>query len=280
MNKNKKVRKSLGEIGVYLVLIVITLIVFIPMIGVLFSAFKTGEEYYTTSKLSLPASFFNFDNFVEVIKNGKVIQGFINTIIIMAVSLFGATAFSTMVAYVISRFEFKGKGFIKSTYLLASFVPGVTTQIVTFNLIKSMGLINSLGAPVLLYVGVDVVSLYLYMQYMNEIPKSLDEAALMEGCSYTGIYFKIILPMLKPAILTACIIKGTAIYNDFYTAFLYLPSKDRPVMSTMLYRFMGPYSSEWNIIAAGILVVVIPIFIVFVCLQKYIYKGFAEGAVK
>ncbi len=275
-----KAKKLIYNIIIYVVLGLVALIVFIPVIGVVFSAFKSGEEYLTTSKLAPPSSFLYFDNFKEIMENGKVVQGFTNTVIIMACSLFGASMFSTMVAYVINRFEFTGKSLIKSIYLIASFVPGVTTQIVTFNLIKGLGLVNSLGAPILLYVGVDIVSLYLYMQYINEIPRSLDEAALVEGSSYTGVYLRIILPMLKPAIITACIIKGTAIYNDFYTAFLYLPSSNKSVMSTMLYRFMGPYSANWNIIAAGILVVLIPIFIVFVCLQKYIYKGFAEGSIK
>lgn len=273
-------KKYLSSTMIYGILLAVTLIVFLPVTGVLFSAFKTEEEYYVTSKLEPPSSFLNFENFIEIMENGKVVQGFCNTMIIMVFSLIGATLLSTMVAYVINRFEFRGKSLIKASYLIASFVPGVTTQIVTFNIIKGLGLINSLKAPVLLYIGVDIVSMYLYMQYINEIPVSLDEAALVEGCSYTGIYLRIILPMLKPAILTACIIKGTAIYNDFYTAFLYLPSKDKGVMSTMLYRFMGPYSSRWNVIAAGILVVLLPIFIVFLCLQKYIYKGFAEGAIK
>lgn len=277
---NQRMKKILSNVLIYGILLIVTLIVFVPVIGVLFSAFKTGEEYYVTSKLDPPASIVNFENFLEIIENGKVVQGFCNTLVIMIFSLIGATLLSTMVAYVINRFEFRGKNLIKAAYLVASFVPGVTTQIVTFNIIKGLGLINSLKAPVLLYIGVDIVSMYLYMQYINEIPVSLDEAALVEGCSYTGIYLRIILPMLKPAILTACIIKGTAIYNDFYTAFLYLPSKDKGVMSTMLYRFMGPYSSRWNVIAAGILVVLLPIFIVFLCLQKYIYKGFAEGAIK
>lgn len=277
---NQGIKKIINNILIYGILIFVTCIVFVPVIGVLFSAFKTEEEYYITSKLNPPSSFMNYENFMEIIENGKVVQGFCNTMVIMMFSLIGATLLSTMVAYVINRFEFRGKSFIKSAYLVASFVPGVTTQIVTFNIIKGLGLINSLKAPILLYIGVDIVSMYLYMQYINEIPISLDEAALVEGCSYKGIYLRIILPMLKPAILTACIIKGTAIYNDFYTAFLYLPSKEKGVMSTMLYRFMGPYSSRWNIIAAGILVVLIPIFIVFLCLQKYIYKGFAEGAIK
>lgn len=277
---NPKVKKRLNLLVEYLVLIIVALIVLIPVIGVFFSAFKTEQEYFTTSRLALPESFLNFENFREIFLKGKLVEGFINTVIIMAGALMDSTLFNSMVAYVLERFDFKAKNLIRTVYLVASFVPSVTTQIVTFNVIKSLGLINSLGAPILLYAGVDIVTLYIYLQFIHEIPRSLDEAALLEGCGYTGIYFRVVLPMLTPAILTTCIIKGTAIYNDFYTAFLYLPSKNKPVMSTMLYRFMGPYSSQWNVIAAGILIVIIPIFLVFVFLQKYIYQGFASGAIK
>lgn len=277
---NPKVKKWINQLAVYLVLIVVALIVLVPVIGVVFSAFKTEQEYFTTLRLFPPESFLNFENFREIFLKGKLVAGFVNTVVIMVGALMAATLFNSMVAYVLERFEFRAKNLIRTVYLVASFVPSVTTQIVTFNVIKSLGLINSLGAPILLYAGVDIVTLYIYMQFIREIPRSLDEAALLEGCGYTGIYFRVVLPMLKPAILTTCIIKGTAIYNDFYTAFLYLPSKDKPVMSTMLYRFMGPYSSQWNIIAAGILIVIIPIFLVFVFLQKHIYQGFAAGSIK
>ena len=115
---------------------------------------------------------------------------------------------------------------------------------------------------------------------MSQIPFSIDESAMMEGSSFIGIYFKILLPMLKPAVVTDCIIKTTYIYNDFYTSYLYLSSTQKGVMSTVLYRFIGPYSAQWSVIAAGIILVTMPVFLTFIFAQKYIYKGFSDGAVK
>ena len=103
---------------------------------------------------------------------------------------------------------------------------------------------------------------------------------MMEGSSFFGIFFRLLLPMLKPAIVTACIIKTTYIYNDFYTSYLYLSSAKKGVMSTVLYRFIGPYSAQWSVIAAGIILVTLPVFISFIFAQKSIYKGFSDGAVK
>ena len=165
-------------------------------------------------------------------------------------------------------------------YLLASFVPGTIVHLIIFKDFVRIGLTDHLSSIVILYSGVDIVSLYLYKQYLSQIPFSIDESAMMEGSSLIGIYFKILLPMLKPAVVTACIIKTTYIYNDFYTSYLYLSSTQKGVMSTVLYRFIGPYSEQWSVIAAGIILVTMPVFLTFIFAQKYIYKGFSDGAVK
>ena len=107
-----------------------------------------------------------------------------------------------------------------------------------------------------------------------------DEAALIDGASYFTIYWRIILPLLKPAIATVIIIKGVAIYNEFYIPFLYMPKKAVGVVSTPLFKFKGPYGTQWEIISAGIVIAIIPTLIIFLLLQKYIYNGLTQGSVK
>ncbi len=130
-------------------------------------------------------------------------------------------------------------------------------------------------------MGTDIVSIYIFLQFIRNIPKELDEAAALEGAGHLRIFFQIILPLLKPPIATVIIVRGgIAIYNEFYIPFLYMPSRDLGVISTSLFRFMGPYGAQWQIISAGILIVLLPTLIVFLFLQRYIYNGFAAGAVK
>lgn len=277
MNRMKKISVQVVK---YMVLIGASLMTLVPIVSVIFSSFKTKIEYLTTGRLEMPDNWLNFDNFATLFKHGNVFLGFRNTLIIIAVTLITATLFSTMVAYCITRFDFFGKKLIDKLYLLASFVPGVIIHLIIFKVFAAANLVDHLFSIVIIYSGVDVVSLYLYKQYITQIPVSLDEAAMVEGSSYLKIYFKIILPLLKPAITTAAILKITYIYNDFYTSFLYLPAEENGVMSTILYRFIGPYSSNWSVIAAGIIIVTVPIFILFLFSQKYIYKGFIDGAVK
>ena len=103
---------------------------------------------------------------------------------------------------------------------------------------------------------------------------------MLDGANRFTVYWRIILPLLKPAIATVVIIKGIAIYNEFYIPFLYMPSQDLGVISTSLFRFMGPFGAQWEAISAGAVLVIVPTLIIFLVLQRFIYNGFTEGAGK
>lgn len=280
-NKGIKSARKLGtSMMKYLVMIISCLIILLPIIVIIFGSFKTHTEFYESNPLSPPTSFLNFENYKAVFVEGKLLTGFINTAIIMVVSLAGSILSGTTIAYVFSRFKFKGKKILQNMFLFAALVPGVTMQVTVFQVIAKLGAFNTLMAPILLNVGTDIMAIYIFMQFINSISKDLDEAALMEGASYFRVFFTIIFPLLKPAIVTIIIISGTAIYNDFYTAFLYMPSAELATISTSLFNFKGPYASSWEIILAGIIVVMTPMLIVFLTLQKYIYNGLTSGSVK
>lgn len=264
----------------YASLIIASLVALIPILVVFFAAFKDSNEFKTTSALALPSNFLNVSNYITAFVKGKMLTGFINTLIIMGVSLVGVILIGTMLAYVLHRFNFRFKKVILGAFLLATLIPGVTTQVATFQVINALGIYNTRFAPILLYMGTDIISIYIFLQFMDNISISMDEAAMIEGASYFKIYSKVILPLLKPAIATVVIIKGVGIYNDFYTPFLYMPNSKLNVLSTALFKFKGPYSAQWEVICACIMIVVIPTFIAFLFLQKYIYNGFTSGSVK
>ncbi len=264
----------------YLTLLLVSVAVLVPPMAVLFSSFKTPEEYYANSKVAMPESWFNFDNYIKVFADGDLGLAFANTGTILMISLFFTVLFGTQVAYVLSRFNFRGKKLVLLAYVIAMVVPAVTTQVATFEVIKSLGLINNKGSVILLYIGADVVMIYVFLQFMKGIPEELDEAAKIEGASYFLIYRKVILPLLKPAIATVVILRTIFIYNDFYFPLLYLPEKDQVTVSTALYKFTSVFGTEWTTISAGIIVILIPSIVVFLVLQKQIYAGVTNGAVK
>ena len=264
----------------YLSLILGCLIAIIPLLVVFIASLKTGGEFSSTGMFALPDNWLNIENYIVAFTRGRMLQGFINTTIILIISLIGTIFLGTMAAYVLDRFEFKFKKVIFGLFLLATLVPAVTTQVATFQVINFLGLFNTRTSAIILFMGTDIISIYIFIQFLRSIPRDLDEAAIVDGASYFTIYFRIILPLLKPAIATVIIIKGVAIYNEFYIPFLYMPKQALGVVSTTLFKFKGPYGSQWEVISAGVIIVMIPTLIVFLFLQRYIYSGLTQGSVK
>lgn len=262
----------------YLSLIIAALCTLLPLVSVLFASLKTAQEYGTTGPLEPPANWFNLDNFVIAFTRGDMLMGFVNTAIVLGVALVGTIILGTMTAYALDRFEFRGRKLVLGLFLVATLIPSVTSQVATFQVINGLGLYDTKAALILLFMGTDIIAIYLFIQFMSSIPVSLDEAAMIDGANRWTIYWRVILPLLKPAIATVVIIKGIAVYNEFYSPFLYLPSED--LISTSLFRFKGPFGSQWEIISAGALIVIIPTLIAFLVLQRWIYKGLTSGAVK
>lgn len=264
----------------YISVLLAAAVTLLPLAVVFFGAFKTNKELLTTNPLAPPENFLNFSNYVKAFVDGNMMTGFYNTAIILAISLALTVLTGSMTAYVLSRFKFRGSKLIRNLFLVASLIPGITMQISTFQIVKSMGLYDTRAGVILLFAGTDIISIYIFLQFMNSIPKELDEAAIVDGASFPRIFFNIIMPLLKPAVATVAVIKGVGFYNDFITPNLYMKKTDLAVISTALYKFKGPYSTEWEVILAGCAITMIPTLIIFLLLQKWIYAGLTAGSVK
>lgn len=274
------IKSIIAKVLKYAALIGWTIVVFLPLITVIFGSFKTYDEFTRTSGITLPNSFTYFDNYVKAFVNGKMLMGFINTFILIFFGAIGSVVLGSMVAFVISRFEFKFKKLILFMYLLVSIVPMEMSQVATFKIVDALGIYNTRLAPIIIYLSADVLMVYIYMQALEKIPRDLDKAAMLEGAGYFQIYRKVIFPLLKPATATAIMLKIITIYNDFYVPFLYMPGEGLNTVSTSLFRFIGPASTEWQVICAGIVISMIPMILFFIFLQKHIYQGITSGSIK
>jgi multiple sugar transport system permease protein len=268
------------EIFKYASLVFAALCVTIPLIVFVFLSLKTNAQTNTTNPLSPPHGL-DFHNYSVAFTRADMPLAFANTLIIMAFSIAFTVVLGSMTAYAIDRFNFKGKRLVLGAFLVATLVPTITTQVATFQVVKAFGLVGTRGAPIILYLGTDIISIYIFLQFIRGIPISLDESAQLEGASRFRIYRTIIFPLLRPAIATVVIIKAVTIYNDFYTPFLYLSGNARlAVVSTALFTFKGPFGTQYNVLSAAAILIILPILILFLFLQKYIYNGFTSGAVK
>lgn len=264
----------------YLSLVVASVVTLLPLVVAFMTSLKTERESANGGPLDLPRNWLNLDNYLVAFNQGNMLVAFANTAFILAFAITGTVVIGSMTAYAIDRFRFRFRRLVIGAFLLAALVPGVTTQVATFQIVNYLELFNTRWAPIALYMGTDIISIIIFVQFIRGIPTSLDEAARIDGASTFKIYRSVIFPLLKPAIATVVIVKGVAVYNDFYTPFLYMPSRDLGVISTSLFQFKGPYGAHWEIICAGAVLAIIPTLVVFLFLQRFVYNGFTMGSTK
>ncbi|MCR5657121.1 MAG: carbohydrate ABC transporter permease [Butyrivibrio sp.] len=280
INANK-IGRALLTFVKYLSLIFFAFLAVLPVVSCFITAFKTDEEYQTTNVMTMPVNWFNFDNFVQAFNKAGMGRAFINSTIILVCVLFFSVMIGTQLAYVLNRFNFFGNKLIRALFLFASQLPGVAMQISVYEIMYNLGFINSLAGYIIMMCGTDIISIYIYIQFFENIDYALDESAIIDGANYFTIFYRVLFPLLKPAIVTSCILKGVGTYNEYYCANLYLQDKKRlATVATSLYTFVGPLGSKYNLICAGVIISLLPALIVFILCQKQIYSGLTSGAVK
>ena len=280
MTVSQKIKHYLWIFIEYFSLIFFSFVALLPVVSCVITAFKTETEYQNTNVMTLPESWLNFDNFIQAFNKANMGRAFINSFIVLVFVVFGSVMVGSMLAYVLNRFTFPGNGLIRSLFLFATLLPGIAMQVATYQLMYQIGFINHLYGHIILSMGTDVISIYIFIQFFENIPTSLDESAYMDGASYFTIFFKILFPLLKPAIVTVMILKGVGTYNEYYNASLYLSDPKLKTIAISLYTFVGPLGSKYNLICAGVIISLIPALVVFLIFQKQIYSGLTAGAVK
>lgn len=280
MSTVDKIKNAIWVFIKYFSVVFFSFVALLPVVSCVITAFKTDEEYQMTNVMTPPESWLNFQNFIDAFQKANMGRAFINSFIVVVFVVGGSVLVGSMLAYVLNRFKFPGNGLIRSLFLFATLLPGIAMQVSTYQLMYKIGFINHLYGYIILMMGTDVISIYIFIQFFENISVSLDESAYMDGASYFTIFFKILFPLLKPAIVTCMILKGVGVYNEYYSAQLYLQDKKLQTVAMSLYTFTGPLGSKYNLICAGVLISLLPALIIFILFQKQIYSGLTAGAVK
>lgn len=271
-------KKLLFDIFNHGIFVLITLIVLVPLLLVLMSSFKTSGQIAGGNHLSLPSPF-TLENYKEVFKNGNVLVGFKNSGILVFGTVTINVILSSMVAYSLSRFDFKLKKFYFMVFSLGMLIPSFIAEITRFGIIGRLGIYDTLLAPMVIYISTDILQIFVYKQFIDQIPFSLDESARIDGCSYFKIYWKIIFPLIMPATATLIILKSVDVLNDMYTPYLYMPSAKNATLTTMLMNYVGR-SGSWAKLSSAIVIVMMPTIIMYLIFKKKILSGIVAGAVK
>jgi len=224
-----------------------------------------------------------WDNYVSVFtnRNVNILRGYKNSLIISGSVMVVVALFSAMLAFGITRWKFRGAKVIKSLVVAALMFPAFATIVPVYRMLSDMGLYDKLEGVILVQCAGNLAfACTVMMGFINALPYELEEAAFMEGCGPYGIFFRIILPMCKPALATVAIFTFIWSYNDLFLQMVLLRSNALLPVCAILREISSQYGTDFGMMAASVTVVVVPVLIVYALLQKNIIKGLTAGAVK
>lgn len=270
----KKLKLILAE----LMMIGISLLVLIPLALIVLNSVK-DKAGAANADLSLPKTWLFVQNYTEVFTKGGMLRGYGNSIILSVLSVILIVVTASMMGYVIQRRQQKLISVINGLVLMGMVIPISVAP--TYMILKSLNLSGTFIGLSLVYVAVYLpIATFIYTGAYKSIPRTLDEAASIDGCGPIRTLFNIILPLMKPATVTVIIISFMSVWNDMTMPLYFLnsPKKYTVVLST--YLFYGQKSSDWHLVFANIVLVSLPIVIVYFTLQKYVISGMTGGAIK
>ena len=277
--KKHSLYSILGRILTYIFLIVLMLLAIGPFSWVLLSSFKNNAEIINTS-LALPKSF-SFRNYSKAFEMAPLASFYVHSIII---AVFGTILNLTVVgmaAYVISRFRFRFKGLVIALISALMMVPGAALLQPLYLTAKSLGFYDKLHGLMIVYAAFGAPqSLYILSSYFLTIPREMEEAAYLDGATFTQTFHRVILTMAKPGFATAGVLQFLLCWNEFQFAMTLTTGNKARTLPVALYYFKSQFGTDYGVMFAATIIVIIPSIIVFVLLQEWVVSGLAAGAVK
>ncbi len=239
------------------------------------ASFKTLPEFFR-DPTGLPSGI-EFANYTEAWELANFPQYLVNSLIYTVVATTAFVIMSIFVAFPLARGYVKGAGALLTLYVIALFLP--PALIPQFQLILNLGLFNTRTGYILLFL-INPIALIILVNYIKSIPRELDESAAVDGCSYPRFVWTILIPLIRPAIATVTVIHAIGIWNELVLATVYLTNADLYPITRGLIVFEGVYGSDWPKLAAAVLMLMIPMLVLYMFLQRYIISGLTSGAVK
>lgn len=251
---------------------------FYPFFLIVINSFKTKAEIFQ-STLSLPGGL-SFENYLEALEKLDFIRSLMNSLLITVGSLILVVFVSSMAAYALSRNTSRLSSVLYFVVAIGLLIPFQGIMIPLISLFGRMNLLNQPGLMIM-YLGLAVsMSTFLYYGALRGIPRSLDEAAIIDGANTFQIYWKVILPLLKPTTVTVIVLNTLWFWNDYLLPSLSINKAGMYTIPLRMFYFFGEFNKQWHLALAALVIVVLPIILLFIALQKHVVKGISDGAVK
>lgn len=273
-------KKKMKKCMVFICILVALILFMIPFFILVINTFKTTAEF-TKMPFELPTTF-NFDNYILAIERMDFFNALKNTAIITVSAVVLNTLVSTMTGYLFARKRWKINKIVMVAFLASMVAPFQVYMIPLVRIYGGMfGLSNNLLMVAFIATGLNIpFAVFLYHGFVEGIPEELDEAARIDGCSFTRIYFNVILPLLKPIIITVVVFVALGVWNDFLMSSLFLTKMETRTLAIATQTFLTNHTAEYAPMMAGLLLGIIPVLLFYLAGQKYIIEGVVAGSVK
>jgi raffinose/stachyose/melibiose transport system permease protein len=260
-----------------IVAIALSLLILIPFFMILVNSFK-GIRESALFGLSLPATW-EFSNYKDVFKQDNIIRGFKNSFLLSGLVVVSVNLFAAMAAFIIQR---RGGKFLQGVYL--AFIMGLIVPVSIVPTIKLMDSLHIKGTyfSIIMYYTAVLLpfAVFLLVGFMKSIPRELDEAALLEGCGYFRLFFRIVLPLISTVLVTVSIVVIVSVWNDFFGPFYLVTDSTKWTIVLQVFNFVTLYSTNWGVVFAFMIIVISPVLLIYLLLQRYIIDGLTAGSMK
>lgn len=265
----------------HLFLITWALISTLPLLWALVSAFKTDAEIFAGA-WSLPSSL-QWGNFVQAWAKANIGRYFLNTVIVVSGGIFLTLLLSSMVAYVLARYQFRGNRIIYFSFIAGMTFPLFLALVPLFFVVRNLGMLSTYHGLILVYTAFSMpFSVFFLTAFFRTLPSSVAEAALIDGCSQTRTFFQVMLPMAKPGLLSVGIFNFIGQWNQYLLPLVLVTDPDKYVLSQGLANLAisQGYRSNWSALFAGLVIATLPVLILYGIFQRKLQAGLTAGAIK
>lgn len=283
MNKGrtlpKRKARPIQETITVAVLSLVSLTYLYPLLWLIINSLKTDTEMFIDPWSVIPS--FQFDNYATAWVSGKIGTSFFNSVMVSFTSVGVTIVVASMAAFALKRFKWKLSGFVMGLFLIGVMIPIHSTLIPLFMVFNKIGLLNKHISLVLPYVAFALpTSIFILSGFMATFPKEIEEAAVIDGCSMKGVFWRIIFPLSKSSIATISIFNFVTAWNELMFALIFMTSDSKMTLPVSLTKFKGQYSTSWTIQLAAVVIMVLPSLIAYFFLNDKIIKSLTIGAVK
>ncbi|HIT90435.1 MAG TPA: carbohydrate ABC transporter permease [Candidatus Merdenecus merdavium] len=277
----KKIGRGILGIGLNGIMILFSLTCIFPLVWMFYSSLKVKREF-NADIVSLPKSP-TLTNYIKVLTNPDyhIADSLVNSIRTTALSVFFIVLFGFIVGYILARISFRGSKIIWLMLLMGMLIPIHSLLVPIYVVFNRVGFSNKWFTLLIPYISFGLpISVFLVQGFVKGIPTALEEAAAIDGCSFSGTLFKIIMPICKPIMVTIAIIQTFSCWNEFSFALVLMRDTRLQTVPLAMTQFTGQFSSDYPKIMAAMLITMSPIVVLYFAFSKYIIKGIVEGAVK